>query len=247
MRVSIILIGLGLVLGVVLRAGTVPAQTDPSCGDLNDDGSFDIVDSVVLRRALAGLGPGITQECIGLLPATGQMTCWDSGGFVVPCAGTGHDGEIQAGAALSYVDNGDGTITDVNTGLMWEKLSDDGSIHDLDDRYTWSAAFEVKVALLNATAFAGHTDWRVPNQKELFSILDLETLFPSLSPAFNNGCTSGCTVATCSCTALPSFFWSSTSTASDTALAWAVTFDDGSVANGFKGSAQSVRAVRGGL
>ncbi len=101
MRVSIILIGLGLVLGVVLRAGTVPAQTDPGCGDMNDDGSFDIVDSVVLRRARAGLGPGITQEGIGLLPATGQMTCWDSGGFMVPCAGTGHDGEIQAGAALS--------------------------------------------------------------------------------------------------------------------------------------------------
>ncbi len=144
------------------------------------------------------------------------------------------------------MDNGDGTITDLNTGLMWEKLSDDGSIHDLDDLYTWSAAFEVKVALLNATAFAGHTDWRVPNQKELFSILDLETFSLSVSPAFNNGCTSGCTVATCSCTAL-SFFWSSTSTARDTFSAWAVTFDDGQVANGFKGSPQSVRAVRGGL
>ena len=55
MRVAIILIGLGLVLGV---AGTVPAQPD-LCSDMNDDGSFDIVDFVVLRRALA-LGPGIT-------------------------------------------------------------------------------------------------------------------------------------------------------------------------------------------
>ena len=53
-------------------------------------------------------------------PATGQRTCWNSSGLVIVCEGTGHDGEIQAGAALAYVDNGDGTITDVNTGLMWK-------------------------------------------------------------------------------------------------------------------------------
>jgi hypothetical protein len=71
----------------------------------------------------------------GAFPATGQTTCWDSAGTVIPCAGTGHDGEIQAGATLAYTDNGDGTITDDNTGLMWEKLSDDGSINDKDTTY----------------------------------------------------------------------------------------------------------------
>jgi hypothetical protein len=40
----------------------------------------------------------------------------------------------------AYVDNGDGTITDSKTGLMWEKLSDDGSIHDWDATYTWADA-----------------------------------------------------------------------------------------------------------
>ena len=73
-------------------------------------------------------------------PATGQMRCWEGDDFPaeeVPCTGTGQDGEIQAGAPLAYVDNGDGTITDLNTGLMWEKKSDDGTIHDKDDIYTW--------------------------------------------------------------------------------------------------------------
>ena len=37
-----------------------------------------------------------------------------------------------------FVDNGDGTITDTKTGLQWEKKSDDGTIHDQDDTYTWT-------------------------------------------------------------------------------------------------------------
>src|SRR5262245_21039547 len=64
------------------------------------------------------------------LPATGQTTAY----------GTGTDGDVQAGDALSYTDNGDGTITDNNTGLMWEKKDDSGGgIHDMDNTYTWCA------------------------------------------------------------------------------------------------------------
>ena len=64
------------------------------------------------------------------LPATGQTTCWDTTGSAIPCAGTGQDGDFGEGAPLAYLDNGDGTVTDVNTGLVWEKLSHDGSVHD---------------------------------------------------------------------------------------------------------------------
>src|SRR5262249_8529536 len=90
---------------------------------------------------------------------TGQTTCYDTAGTVIACAGTGQDGELQKGLARAYVDNGDGTITDTKTGLMWEKLSDDGSIHDWDTTYTWADAFTVKVAALNSGMFAGYTDW----------------------------------------------------------------------------------------
>ncbi|HXQ21453.1 MAG TPA: hypothetical protein VN812_07255, partial [Candidatus Acidoferrales bacterium] len=38
-----------------------------------------------------------------------------------------------------YVDNGDGTVSDLNTGLMWEKKTNDGSVHDESNVYTWCA------------------------------------------------------------------------------------------------------------
>ena len=84
--------------------------------------------SLVLPLGLLGSRSG----CGCPLPATGQTTCWDSNGNAISCAGTGQDGELRKGAALAYVDNGDGTVTDVNTGLVWEKLSHDGSVHDED-------------------------------------------------------------------------------------------------------------------
>src|SRR5205809_7774747 len=78
-------------------------------------------------------------------PATGQTTS----------SHAGDDGDIQAGATLSYTDNGDGTITDNNTCLMWEKKSDNPGIHNVALIYTWDNAFDVHVATLNATNFAG--------------------------------------------------------------------------------------------
>src|SRR5205814_55397 len=88
------------------------------------------------------------------LPATGQTTCWDGSGNVIGCAGTGQDGELRRGAPLSYTDNGDGTITDNNTGLVWEKQSQDGSIHDIANTYTSDQAFSGHVATLNSMGFA---------------------------------------------------------------------------------------------
>src|SRR5207253_2901080 len=142
-------------------------------------------------------------------PATGQKTCRDSSGTVIPCAGTGQDGDLQKGAPLSYTNNGDGTVTDVNTGLQWEKLSNgDGSVHDAGKGYTWDQAFKGHVATLNSTSFAGHTDWRLPNAQELGSIVNYANAYPAVSQEFNNGCTAPCTVLTCSCTG--SFgYWSS--------------------------------------
>ncbi len=36
-----------------------------------------------------------------------------------------------------FTDNGDGTVTDALTGLAWEKKTNDGSVHDQGNRYTW--------------------------------------------------------------------------------------------------------------
>ena len=203
-----------------------------------------------VASALAGSPPA---SCPGATPflATGQTTCWNTVGTVIACAGTGQDGDVKAGAALSYTDNGDGTITDNNTGLMWEKKSDDGTIHDKDTTYTWTNAFAVFIAGLNGGGgFAGYTDWRLPNYKELTSILNLENGNPAVSPAFNTACAGACTVTSffppCSCTAA-ALYWSSSSSAEIPSTAWSVDFFDGTVDAGPKGDTLRVRAVRGGL
>ena len=73
-----------------------------------------------------------------------------------------------------------GTVTDRLTGLQWEQKTDDASIHDTDDRYTWTAgttaadgtAFTSFVATLNSGGcFAGQCDWRLPTRGELQTIL----------------------------------------------------------------------------
>ena len=179
------------------------------------------------------------------LLVTGQTDCWATGGGSVPCIGSAQDGEFQNGVARSFTNNGNGTITDNATGLMWEVLSDDGSIHDLDNNYTWANAFAVKVATLNTDLFAGHNDWRVPNRFELDSLVNLGASLPAVHPAFDTACAPGCANTVCSCTD-NSFAWTSTTFASAHSNAWIIDFDDGDTGAQPKSSSFKVRAVRGG-
>lgn len=198
---------------------------------------------------------------------TGQHSCFDSAGSVIVCSGTGQDGALQMGLAVSYTDNGNGTITDNRTGLVWEKQSRDSSIHHRDTTYTWDNAFK-KVQVLNGnatgcigvgnpdacctgagtgscSAFAGHTDWRLPNVKELESLVKYGVGNPAIDPAFNTGCVASCTVTTCSCTA-SDYYWSATTYVNFPANAWFVNFSEGSVVADNKTLNRRVRAVRGG-
>jgi hypothetical protein len=150
---------------------------------------------------------------------------------------------------LSYTDNGDGTITDNNTGLMWEGKTTtcQGDIHCVDDTYLWAHAFTGFIATLNtAPCFAGHCDWRLPNVKELQSIVNYEETFPAVSLAFNNNC-QGSNGLTESCTAA-SDYWSSSSVAGEPSFAWDIGFGSGLLFKGCKNlCSHRVRAVRGGL
>jgi len=186
-------------------------------------------------------------------PASGQTTAY----------GPGSDGDVQAGAALSYTDNADGTITDNNTGLMWEKKDDSGGIHDVDNGYTWGTTSqpytmngtmvtELLATLNRPPCFAGHCDWRIPNVKELQSIVDYEipNPMPAVNAAFHNaaGCP-GCTdvrLASCSCTR-SILYWSSTTGRGFPGFAWVVFFGFGGVGGDYKDGSFAVRAVRGGL
>ena len=89
------------------------------------------------------------------------------------------------------VDNGDGTITDQSTGLMWQK-ADSGSTMN------WQGA----LAYAHNLSLAGHNDWRMPNVKELQSIVDY-----TRAPAVTN---SAAIDPIFSVSNIESYFWSST-------------------------------------
>jgi hypothetical protein len=174
----------------------------------------------------------------GAFPATGQTMSYLAG----------DDGVVQAGASASFIDNGDGTITDNNSGLMWEKKSRDGSIHDYGDSYNpWDDAFAF-IDSLNTMSFAGYSDWRLPNRHELETLLNLGTHDPPVYPEFDTNCTNGCTVLTCSCTAQAKYWSSTSSSLSPTVNKWTVEFRDGfCTEDGKNTTGKRVRAVRGGL
>lgn len=87
-------------------------------------------------------------------------------GNYVRCV-SGQDGDYGVNA---FIDNGDGTVTDQATGLMWQQ-ADDGI------RREWTEA----LAYCEALDLAGHDDWILPNSKELQSIVDYDrTAFPAI-------------------------------------------------------------------
>jgi hypothetical protein len=219
----------------------------------NTTGLGVVEDAVILRvrgeETLMKQGVFMRVVGIAMLLIVGE-------GLTLPCAGTGRDGAMQTGVARRYTDNGDGTITDHKTGLIWEKKDQaPGGIHNFNNTYTWgtmSSPYTMDgtmvttfLAALNAgSGFAGHTDWRIPNRFELESIA-APMNDPAVDTAFSTNCVASCTVTTCSCTQ-SHVYWSSTTYLDSPLDAWFVYFGDGYVNHGIKGVDHYVRAVRDG-
>jgi hypothetical protein len=162
------------------------------------------------------------------LPKTGQTTCYDSVGTEIDCAGTGQDGEIQAGVAWPdprFTNNGDGTVTDNFTRLMWTQ-----NAQQISGTRDWSQALNE----CNGLSFANHTDWRLPNVRELQSLADYENSDPALPTGhyFLN--------------ARGRIFWSSTTHDDRPTFAWYGHMYDGGAYAGDKTYLYSVWCVRGG-
>ena len=138
-----------------------------------------------------------------------------------------------------FVDNGDGTVTDNQTGLMWEQKT----VGNVNDTFDWAEAFayvhgfsdrSVTPPYGGVQGLGSHADWRLPSHTELQTIL----LAPF--PCGTNPCIDPIFGPTAS------DYWSSTTDPFFPPDAWGVNFDNGNVHGGNKDFDDHVRAVRGG-
>jgi hypothetical protein len=130
--------------------------------------------------------------------------------------------DVSTASGSSYTDNGDGTVTDNSTGLMWEQA---GSPETLK----WERALSYCTTL----NIGNYTDWRMPTIKELRSLVDYSRYYPAIDTAFFPDTET-------------SFYWSSTTYANNPYSAWGVYFYSGNDGYINKTKYNYVRAVRGG-
>jgi uncharacterized protein DUF1566 len=145
-----------------------------------------------------------------------------------------------------FLDNGDGTVSDLDTGLMWEQgVSGPGTcLYCVVSARSWPEAMGDWVSQVNGPiidtgsneqGLGGYSDWRIPTVEELRSLLD-----PSQPLCGDGGACSDPIFA-----GNDGRFWTASTSNADPTAAEAVFFDDGS--DGFqpKGDLLMVRAVRG--
>ena len=220
---------LGALVVLALAAGwaaNVVAQTAISADGMVESttGGFQFPDGTVQTTAAVGGAPAPVED-------TGQTQCFDEKGASRDCAATGEDGEHRAGVEWPtprFTDNGDGTVTDNLTGLDWLKDANCPGAKTWQQALDWVATFNGGSPACTDYVAGTFTDWRLPNVKELASLIDYGRLFPALpspNPFVNVQ------------SAFESFYWSSSSVVppEDPILAWAVDLGSGMVNTGPEG------------
>ena len=137
---------------------------------------------------------------------TGQVTCHDAAGLMIGCAGSGQDAGFRSGVpwpAPRFEVLGD-AVLDRLTRLVWTR---NANLYEFP--LTWQEALDYIAAMNRDNAF-GASDWRLPNRRELRSLMSYQTRKPALPEGhpFVN--------------VISAWYWSSTTAAINTAYAWYV-------------------------
>ena len=137
-----------------------------------------LVSGVFLIGQVSGCGDDKARTTATIcLKDTGQNKCYDLDAEIeCGSAYVGQDAEYTTGCQPSYTDNGDWTVTDGCTGLMWQQEDDDIT-------RDWVEALDYCEGL----ELAGQSDWRLPNIRELLSIVDYGRQGPSINRDFFPG------------------------------------------------------------
>lgn len=157
---------------------------------------------------------------------TGQTDCYDdrNASATIDCSdphALKDDGYYQSGKTRSFTHNGNNTVTDNATGLMWQ---------DNTDAKDLTKAWADAINYCETLSLGGHSDWRLPSIEELVSITDKGRVNPSIDPSFANVASSN--------------YWSSTTNVSNSDNAWNVNFNNGNDNNNNKTGSNYVRCVR---
>ncbi|MDX8392455.1 MAG: DUF1566 domain-containing protein [Mariprofundaceae bacterium] len=137
-----------------------------------------------------------------------------------------------------FTDNGNGTVTHTKTSLMWKRCSEGQAWNGTTctgtaTTYSWQGALQQAETLNNGGGFATFTNWRVPNIKELSSIVERQCASPAINAAIFPA-------------TVNSQYWSASPIAANATNAWDVSFPDGLDFVRNKSGSVNVRLVRGG-
>jgi Protein of unknown function (DUF1566) len=215
--------------------------------EFNNPVSISTLLSILLLNGCGGSDGGVSPvfgNATGLIPDTGQSSCYYDAtidGFYNPTAFTclgpdsvwqpaGQDGYYNNNA-MSFTDNGNGTIRDNITLLTWQKCSFGMSGSDCSagaiNSSNWTTALN-QCATLN---LAG-TGWRLPTVFELTQLVDYGESYTAIDQAAFPGTGA-------------SAYWTATQHANQTSWAWYVSFAQGNTYAHEKTQTFYVRCVRG--
>jgi|GEM_PF-3055147 len=161
------------------------------------------------------------------LPDTDQIDCYDADGLKITCPTAGsplaQDGSYKINPP-SFIDNGNGTISDINTGLVWEKEEQNGSV-------TWIDAH----SYCSGLTLGNYSDWRMPTKVELNSLISYRyNTQPFIMGPFNHYISN-----------YDLYHWSATTDSQDSSKAWAFNFNFNVWRSANKNGGPKVKCVRG--